>query len=203
MKTIGLILALLVLAVSPAKGATYSAKEIAASNRDKVLMIATYDADGQPLMIGSGFFVSDDGVFASNCHVIDGARSVRVKLPGSTNVYEVSHVVGYDAEADLVLLKIDRKSAGVTLGDDSKVETGERVFAIGCPALVVGRSYCEFFLGSEPCHFASFAAPSVVLPLSNRLAEPIAGFSTGVIAAPSGLVPLKPSLSTKCLACSG
>ena len=51
----------------------------------------------------------------------------------STNLYAVSHVVGYDAEADLILLKIDRKSVAVALGDDSKVETGERVFAIGCP----------------------------------------------------------------------
>jgi S1-C subfamily serine protease len=44
-----------------------------------VVLLVMNDSNGQPLCLGSGFFVSDD-VVATNAHVIQGAGSGSAKL---------------------------------------------------------------------------------------------------------------------------
>jgi hypothetical protein len=91
------------------------------------------DASGQPLSLGSGFFVGD-GIIATNLHVVRGASAGQVKLVGQTKTYVVNGLVGVDANADLVLLRMSGTDApALQLSDDSDVAVGDPVYALGNP----------------------------------------------------------------------
>ena len=54
---------------------------------------------------GSGFFISTDGVGITNYHVLDDANSAYI-LTGDGKKYNISNIVDYDANMDLVKFKI-------------------------------------------------------------------------------------------------
>ena len=81
---------------------------------------------------GTGFFVTETGVIATNRHVIEGQSNLNVttrafhKLPAK--------VVYVDSDLDLALLKIDGSDfPHLTLAALDSVERGESVVAIGDP----------------------------------------------------------------------
>ena len=73
--------------------------------KPSAVAIETFDARGQQLSRGSGFFVDKDRV-VTNRHVIEGAYRAEVHL-SSGNTYQVRNVLAVDAEGDLALLKVD------------------------------------------------------------------------------------------------
>jgi putative serine protease PepD len=81
---------------------------------------------------GSGFIISSDGEILTNAHVVEGATTVRVRLPGESQARTVQ-VIGADADADVALLKLegaaDVKAANLGTMDD--VSVGDPVVAIG------------------------------------------------------------------------
>ena len=81
---------------------------------------------------GTGFLISSDGEILTNYHVIQGASRVTVALySGAT--YE-AQVLGYEAESDIALLKIDASGLPtVSLGDSDSLYVGAEVAAIGNP----------------------------------------------------------------------
>jgi S1-C subfamily serine protease len=78
---------------------------------------------------GSGFFVSADGYFITNDHVVRNAR--RVKLKVGNDVFPAT-VVKEDAANDLALLKASGqfKALGLSTAD---ADLGQAVFTIGFP----------------------------------------------------------------------
>ena len=83
---------------------------------------------------GSGFVYDTAGHIVTNQHVVDGASSVKVKLPDGT-VYTAA-VVGTDISSDLAVLKIDAPASKLTplaLGDSTTLAVGDGVVAIGNP----------------------------------------------------------------------
>ncbi|MBO1264268.1 trypsin-like peptidase domain-containing protein [Proteiniclasticum sp. SCR006] len=84
--------------------------------------------------IGTGFILSEDGLIATNYHVVDGAEEIVVILYTGEEVS--AKVVNYDASNDLAVIQMDEdvKVPGiVTLGDSDSVVVGESVIAIGNP----------------------------------------------------------------------
>src|SRR5437764_14915703 len=67
--------------------------------------IETFDARGEKLSRGSGFFIDKDRV-VTNRHVIDGAYRAEVHLTSGSN-FPVKNVLAIDAEADIALLKVE------------------------------------------------------------------------------------------------
>ena len=101
------------------------------------------DERNPPGGLGSGFVVNDRGEIATNAHVvttgegkdIKQAKEVYVKFADDNEV--PAKIVGYDANADVALLRL-QGLAGLTLrpiplADDRGVEVGEPVVAIGSP----------------------------------------------------------------------
>jgi hypothetical protein len=83
---------------------------------------------------GTGFFIDDSGTIATNAHVIEGARNVKVKLFSGKWIDQVD-LLTQDTGVDLALLRIKpgEKPKPVALGDSDAVTVGERIIAIGNP----------------------------------------------------------------------
>lgn len=88
---------------------------------------------------GSGTVVdAANGIVVTNLHVIESALqtggSVEIMLPSGLN--SKAKLVGYDAEQDIAVLKIatpPRDLVALPFGDSSKLDVGQRVYAIGNP----------------------------------------------------------------------
>jgi len=81
---------------------------------------------------GTGFFVTETGVIATNAHVARDEESLRAILPGGEQLE--ARVVYIDAELDIALVKVKGKSFPcLALADASTVRQGETVLAIGNP----------------------------------------------------------------------
>src|SRR5688572_18569831 len=110
-----------------------SPSEIAREQSKAVVIIETLDERGSVTGQGSGFIVTPQGAVVTNLHVVQGAASVRVKLPGG-DVYKTSDLIDVDDAKDIAIVKIKGfKLPVVTLGDSDKFETGEAVVAISSP----------------------------------------------------------------------
>src|SRR6516165_9663743 len=53
-----------------------SIPDIVAKAKPAVVEIVTTDSKGAPLTLGTGFFVSPDGLVVTNQHVVEGANSI-------------------------------------------------------------------------------------------------------------------------------
>jgi serine protease Do len=81
---------------------------------------------------GTGFFITETGVVATNAHVARGESSLAA-ISYSGGRYE-ARVVYVDPELDIALLKVDGTSfPHLNLSDISRVAPGQTVLAIGNP----------------------------------------------------------------------
>jgi tetratricopeptide (TPR) repeat protein len=105
-----------------------------------VVAIATYDATGEPLMTGSGFFLKP-GQVVTNLHVVRGAVRAEIKtLDGKGKIFQVNGTVAVDEEGDLALLSVDmplERSRTSELASELPDE-GEAIFVIGNPLKLEG-----------------------------------------------------------------
>src|SRR5215203_260838 len=105
-----------------------------------VVAIATYDASGEALMTGSGFFLKP-GQVVTNLHVVRGAVRAEIKtLDGKGKVFPVNGTVAVDEEGDLALLSVEmplEKSRATELASELPDE-GETIFVIGNPLKLEG-----------------------------------------------------------------
>jgi tetratricopeptide (TPR) repeat protein len=108
--------------------------------KPSVVSVLTYDAKGEPLISGSGFFVRA-GEVITNVHVLRGAQRVEIHtLDGKGRTYPVTGALALDEEADLALLSVnlpEERSRPLTLST-SLPEEGEPIFVIGNPLRLEG-----------------------------------------------------------------
>ena len=105
-----------------------------------VVAIATYDADGEAIMTGSGFFLRP-GEVVTNLHVIRGSKRCEVKtLDGKGKVFNVSGTLAVDEEGDLALLSVDMPRERPRASEIATVlpDEGESIFVIGNPLKLEG-----------------------------------------------------------------
>ena len=122
---------LLLLGASAAEA--QSVQEIAKEAFESTVLLVMEDANGQPLSLGSGFFIRN-GEIASNLHVVEGAASGYAKLVGQKAKYEIEGVTAIDPERDLVVLKISGgRASALSLSSSDAVQVGETVYAVGNP----------------------------------------------------------------------
>ena len=110
-----------------------TAQDIAEKAFSSTVLLVMEDANGQPLSLGSGFFVGA-GEIASNLHVVEGAVRGYAKLVGQKTKHDLEGITAVDPERDLVVLKIAVADSPVLpLGDSDAVKVGEAVYAVGNP----------------------------------------------------------------------
>jgi tetratricopeptide (TPR) repeat protein len=105
-----------------------------------VVSIITYDAKGDALMTGSGFFIRP-GEVVTNVHVIEGARRAEIRtLDGKGKTYPVTGILASDEEGDLTILgvQVPPERARQLELSNALPEEGESVFVIGNPLRLEG-----------------------------------------------------------------
>jgi tetratricopeptide (TPR) repeat protein len=101
--------------------------------KPSAVAIETFDARGEKLSRGSGFFIDVDRI-VTNRHVIEGAYRAEVHSSNGS-VYAVKGVLAVDAEGDITLLKIDTPAVAVRPLplDKTTPQEGESIVVIGSP----------------------------------------------------------------------
>jgi S1-C subfamily serine protease len=98
-----------------------------------VVRVETRGANGRPSGVGSGVVIAPDGLVLTNCHVVQGAKEVRL-ADAEGRVME-ARALGEDPDTDLALLRAGsaRDLAHAALGDSKQLKRGQLVIAIGNP----------------------------------------------------------------------
>lgn len=94
----------------------------------------TFKALEVPEGTGTGFVYDDAGHIVTNYHVVRNARAAKVML-ADNSTWNAS-LVGYEMDKDIAVLKIDAppgRLKKVAIGESSKLQVGQKVFAIGSP----------------------------------------------------------------------
>ena len=79
---------------------------------------------------GSGVFISDNGYIITNYHVIEGEKTVFVRIDKQKKIN--AEIIKSNKDFDLVILKVDVNSKGLSF-NKSSTNLGEDVYAIGTP----------------------------------------------------------------------
>jgi putative serine protease PepD len=81
---------------------------------------------------GTGIVLTSDGEILTNAHVVAGATSITVTLPGESTARSAT-LVGADTAADIAVLAVTGVSGltPVAVGDPSALQVGDDVVAIG------------------------------------------------------------------------
>ena len=121
-------------------GNAESLPELVRRVKPSVVSVLTYDAKGEPLISGTGFFIRP-GEVVTNMHVIKNSHRVEIHtLEGKGRTYPVAGALAVDEEADLALLRVDLppdRSKPLSLISTAPDE-GEPVFLIGNPLRLEG-----------------------------------------------------------------
>lgn len=131
---------LLVFLLTPAARAQESLPTLVKRVKPAVVAIATYDANGEAVMTGSGFFLRP-GQVVTNLHVVRGAVRAEVKtLDGKGKVFPVNGTLAVDEEGDLALLSVEMplERARTTELASELPDEGETIFVIGNPLKLEG-----------------------------------------------------------------
>ena len=130
----------LTLFLAPAADAQENLPALVKRVKPAVVAIATYDANGDALMTGSGFFLRP-GQVVTNLHVIRGAAKAEIKtLDGKGKVFPVNGTIAIDEEGDLALLSVEtptERPRSTELASELPDE-GEPIFVIGNPLKLEG-----------------------------------------------------------------
>jgi S1-C subfamily serine protease len=96
-----------------------------------VVIVTTFDQSGQPLLQGSGFFVTSDTI-VTNLHVITSATAIHIKTFSGTTLI-VQTVLACDAVSDLALLQVTGRAAAVLAVDAARPTEGEPIILLSNP----------------------------------------------------------------------
>ena len=119
-----------VLATTIAAGLAF-ARSTPASTGTGVVVIETNLALNGSAAAGTGIVLTRDGQVLTNNHVIRGATSIRIRVPGTGRSYS-ARVVGYDVTDDVALIRATGASNLKTLSTDSSTPAvGQAVTALG------------------------------------------------------------------------
>jgi S1-C subfamily serine protease len=81
---------------------------------------------------GSGFLFTHDGYILTNCHVVQGARELRVTFPDGHTLD--ADPVGQDPDTDIAVIRVGASAlAPADLGSSRGIRPGQLAIAIGNP----------------------------------------------------------------------
>ena len=119
-------------ALKPATMPALTAPQLYEKTSPAVVTIEVADSKFNTFAMGSGFFVSSDGLLVTNHHVIKGASYAKVKRADGSTLF-VQGVMAINEKADLAVLKVNGKDLPFLQLVPTLPKVGDKVYAIGNP----------------------------------------------------------------------
>jgi hypothetical protein len=91
---------------------------------------ATAAGEQGPQPSGSGFFVTEDGCFATSFHVVEGAARILIRTEKGTLP---ARLINADKVNDVAVLKAEGKFPAVPVAPSRATKLGDTVFTVGFP----------------------------------------------------------------------
>ncbi len=144
-------------AAPPPEGKPLDLAALAEKARGSVVLIWGYDAAGELIQTGSGFFISSNGRLVTNAHVIGGIANAQAKLEGGA-IYNIEGVLASSSELDLAVLKADARDVHVLLvaHESTPPQPGTRIAVIGSPLSLEGSLSEGIVSANRPVQDASW-----------------------------------------------
>lgn len=99
---------------------------------------------------GTGFAISENGIIATACHIIQGAKVIKVYL--TRNSFVSALIIHSDPVNDLALLKIEHPTPNfLPIAPMRSVKMGDKVFTIGFPLSSVLGQEAKYSEGVVSC----------------------------------------------------
>lgn len=118
-------------APSTATGSSTTTEPATAAESTGVVLIDTVVDYGQARAAGTGLVLDSDGIVVTNHHVVEGSTSITVTDPSTGTTYDAT-VLGYDATADIAVLRLAGASGLATVDTDTgPLVYGDDVTAVG------------------------------------------------------------------------
>jgi len=109
-----------------------AAVRIAQRYLDAVVTVIALDENQQPLALGTGFFIDQQGHVVTNAHVIEGAATVVVRSRAERR--DATRVTRFDPRYDAVVLETGfQVTTSVSIGGSANISVGEDVVVLGNP----------------------------------------------------------------------
>ncbi|HEY3024795.1 MAG TPA: tetratricopeptide repeat protein [Pyrinomonadaceae bacterium] len=124
---------LLILSLTSSLIAQESLPDLVRRIKPSAVAIETFNARGEKLARGSGFFIATNRV-VTNRHVIEGAYKAEIHLSNG-NTYPVKGVLAVDGEGDIALLQVEVPASLVNplMVVRTSPQEGEGIVVIGNP----------------------------------------------------------------------
>ena len=111
-------------------------QQVVGINTEVTYTSGFFGQTGTANISGSGFIITSDGYIITNYHVIEDAYKGNYPVTVITydeTAYE-AEIIGFDADNDIALLKIDAEGlSAAQLGDSDDLVVGQTVYAVGNP----------------------------------------------------------------------
>jgi tetratricopeptide (TPR) repeat protein len=127
-----LILGFLVMVVYDAVWAETDLTELVKNIQPAVATVVAYDVNGNVASLGTGFFISKQGILVTNYHVLFGKFNAEIKTAGGEN-YPIKTIVAQNQTTDLLKVRVDIPAERIRW-----LEVSEEPPAIAQHVVVVG-----------------------------------------------------------------
>ncbi len=110
-------------------------KDLIKRSEKSVFMVLSYNAKGEIISTGSGFFIDQKGIALSNLHVIKDSKKVKIKTI-ENQYFDVESILDFNVGLDIVKFKIKNSNSKIfpfLKFAQVKAEKGDEIFAIGNP----------------------------------------------------------------------
>jgi TonB family protein len=107
-------------------------RKVADKVQRAIIQVTVFDQFGQLLRTGNGFFISDDGEFATDAHVVEGAAHAVAKSSDG-KIRNVAGILGSSTSLDLAVLRAETKTGVpfLPLSKAAELDMGTVVALIG------------------------------------------------------------------------
>ena len=122
----------------PSPGIPLGVAEGLDTEKVKASTVRVVYGEGPSKIISSGFFVANDKI-ATNIHVVADADLASLHVKTNNIDCTIQGVTAFDAQNDLVILKISGTGVPLILGNSDTVRNGETVFCVGYVAYPIDK----------------------------------------------------------------
>ena len=108
-------------------------EQLAEEAKESIVVIQYTGRDGRQVGLGTGFVIAEDGLIATNFHVIGEGRPITVVLADGTK-HEATAVHASDRTLDLAVVRIKaKKLKPLGLARSAKLKKGQPIVTLGHP----------------------------------------------------------------------